>query len=93
MKSDCKTACILIDENDLRDFKNSYQYAIPDESLWVSLDSFSTMQAVFQEFNKSYYIPKIIEDGDLQNIWQRDPHLNWNILTRQKGNERCDHTS
>ena len=65
MKSDYKTACILIDENDLGDFKNSYQHAIPKGSLWVSLDSFSTMQVIFQEFDKSYYIPKVIDNGEL----------------------------
>lgn len=64
MRSDCKTACILIDENDLRDLKNSYGYAISKESLWIPIDFFPMMQVILQELEESYYIPKVIEDSE-----------------------------
>lgn len=64
MKSDYKTACILIDENDLRDFKDSYGYAISKESLWVPLGFLPMMQVILQEPEGSYYIPKIIEEDE-----------------------------
>jgi hypothetical protein len=64
MESDYKIACILFDENDLEDFKNSYKNFIPEGSLWVPFDTFSTMQVVLQETGKPYYIPRIINDGE-----------------------------
>jgi hypothetical protein len=64
MESDYKIACILFDENDLEDFKNSYKNIIPEGSLWVPLDTFPTMQVVLQETGKPYYIPRIINDDE-----------------------------
>lgn len=61
MSSDYKTAFILIDENDLKDFKDSYGYAISKESLWVPLDFIPMMQVVFHELEESYYLPTINE--------------------------------
>jgi len=64
MKFDCKTACILIDKNDWKDFKDSYGSAIDNKPLWVPLDPISMMQVVFHEHRGSYYIPEIIGESE-----------------------------
>jgi len=64
MKSNYKMAYILIDENDLKDFKDFYGYAISKESLWLPLDFIPMMQVVLHECNGSYYIPTINEGSE-----------------------------
>ncbi len=71
MISDCKTACILIDENDLKDFKDSYGHAVSKESLWVPLSFLPMMQVVLQEFEASYYIPRVTEVSKCSIIAKR----------------------
>ena len=68
MKSDYKRACILIDENDLRDFKDSYGYTFSKESLWIPLDFLPMMQVMLQEFEGSYYIPRVINEMECSII-------------------------
>lgn len=64
MKSDYQTAYILMDENDLKDFKNSYGYTVSHKSLLVPFDFLSMMQVVFHESKQLYYIPKMIEESE-----------------------------
>lgn len=71
MKSDFKTACILIDEDDLRDFKDSYGYAVSEESLCVPLDFLPMMQVVLNECEESYYIPKVTDKNDCSVLTKR----------------------
>lgn len=61
MRSDYKTACILMDENDLKDFKSFYQYDNNQKNLFIPLDFFPIMQVIFQETKTFYDIPKAME--------------------------------
>lgn len=64
MRTAYKTACILIDENDLKDFKYSYRHAISKGVLWVPLGFIPMMQVVLHECKKSYYIPTVNEGSE-----------------------------
>jgi len=64
MKSDCKTACILMDENDLKDFRDSYRDDVSKESLLVPFDDISRLQVMFHESNQASYIPKMVDEGE-----------------------------
>ncbi len=65
MMSECKTACILMDENDLNGFRNSYGYAASKECLHVPFDYISLMQVIFHESEVEHYIPKTYAESDL----------------------------
>jgi hypothetical protein len=71
MRSDFKTAFILIDKDDLRDFKDSCGYATSKESLWVPLDFLPMMKVILQELEESYYIPRVTDENSCSVLTKR----------------------
>ena len=70
-KSNYKTACILIDENDFVAFKGLYKEVLPKEFCWFPITFLPMMQLMWQEVEKNYFLPRISEKVDCSILTQR----------------------
>ena len=88
MTTKCKTAFILTDKEDLKDFKDSYGYVTSEGSLWIPFDFNSMMQVVLHESERSYYIPRMPDDEDrftlAKNVYVRSQEFLRQLLLDNK---------
>lgn len=64
MSTDRKKAYILIDQNDLEDFKNFYGFTIDNKSLWLPIDFVAMMRVILAECEGAYYALKVINENE-----------------------------
>ncbi|HEG43582.1 MAG TPA: hypothetical protein ENH94_05990 [Phycisphaerales bacterium] len=64
MNTDRKKAYILMDQNDLEDFKDRHGITVDDKSLFLPIDFTAMMQVIFTQPEEAYYAPKVINENE-----------------------------